>query len=135
MILTYLAGPFTASTPWEIEVNIRAAEEAAELILKARDDVSLIVPHSLSRCFVGRAGTPQYWYDATMRMLEACEAVVMIDRWQHSTGARNELRRAIQLGLSIYDSQVSFANGCPPISLQRATSILESAETIRRISV
>lgn len=110
MILAYLAGPFTADTPWGIERNIRAAEDAAELILTHRSDVSLIVPHMMGRNFVGRAGTPEYWYAATMRMLEACEAVVMLDNWQRSLGSRNEFLRAVVLGLPIYGSPEDAAN-------------------------
>jgi Domain of unknown function (DUF4406) len=114
MILAYLAGPFTADTPWGVEANIRQAELAAEEILQARDDVALLVPHSIGRHFVGRVGTPEYWYTATMRMLEACDAVVMLPGWQSSKGARNELSRALELGRDIWAGPGGFADKWPP---------------------
>lgn len=114
MILSYLAGPFTADTPWGIERNIRAAEDAAELILTHRSDVSLIVPHMMGRHFVGRASTPEYWYAATMRQMEACSELVLLPRWQGSKGSRAEFRRAHELGLKIYAAPEDLAfDGSP----------------------
>jgi len=126
MLLTYLAGPFTAPTPWGIERNIRRAEEAAEDIIRARDDVALIVPHSLGRCFVGRAGTPEYWYAATMRMMESCDAIVMLDGWHESVGSRAEFRRAHGLGLSIYGTEFDFAHRAPPLGDEAIHRIMET---------
>lgn len=128
MILAYIAGPFTADTPWGIERNIRAAEEAAEYILTHRDDVSLIVPHSLGRCFVGRAGTPEYWYRATMRMLEASQAVVLIDGWKSSRGARAEFRRAVELGITVYATPFEFVESLGPMSQEESASVLEGLD-------
>ena len=114
MILAYLAGPFTADTPWGIERNIREAESAAAFIITHRSDVSLVVPHMMGRNFVGRAGTAEYWYDATMRMLEACEALVLLPGWQGSNGSRAEFRRAHELGLKIYAAPEDLAfDGSP----------------------
>ncbi len=128
MILAYLAGPFTADTPWGVEANIRRAEQAAEDILKARDDVALLVPHSIGRHLVGRAGTPEYWYTATMRMLEACDAIVMLPGWQSSKGARNEISLALGRGIPIWDNPRDFAHVCPPAPREFLADALYRAE-------
>jgi hypothetical protein len=127
MILACLAGPFTADTPWGIERNIRAAEDAAELILKARDDVSLIVPHMMGRNFVGRAGTPEYWYTATMRQMEACSELVLLPAWQASKGSRDEFRRACGIKLRIYASPDDFA-------LVRQMTITEVTDVLKGLA-
>lgn len=102
MRLIYIAGPFTAVTPWGIEANIRAAEDFAAGIIAATEEVSCVVPHSMGRHFVGRAGSPAYWYAATMRQLEACDGVAFVEGWWESTGSRAEFRRAVELGLPVY---------------------------------
>lgn len=126
MILSYLAGPFTADTPWGIERNIRAAEDAAELILTHRSDVSLIVPHMMGRNFVGRAGTAEYWYAATMRQMEACSELVLLPAWQASQGSRDEFRRARELGLRIYACPEDFALTDTPMTTLEILRVLET---------
>lgn len=128
MKLVYLAGPFTASTPWGIEENIRAAESAAACILARRDDVALIVPHSIGRHFVGRAGTPGYWYAATMRMLEACEVIVMIDGWQKSSGSREEFKVAAGMGTQVFLSPDDFAANLRPLNEAEIARIMEAIQ-------
>lgn len=127
MKLVYVAGPFTDNTPWGIEANIRKAEETAACILLARDDWSLIVPHSLGRHFVGRAGTPEYWYASTMRMMEACSAICLVYGWQRSKGSRAEFRRAAELGIEIYEGHTDAIEGIC-MSENAIAMVLESLE-------
>lgn len=91
MKLVYIAGPYTAATDEEIEANILAAEELARRIIARTDKVACLVPHSIGRNFKRGPGSPQYWYDATLRMLEPCDALITVGNWRASKGTRNEV--------------------------------------------
>lgn len=101
MKLLYIAGPFTAPTPDGIEQNIRAAEAWARAIANACPNVYPVVPHSLGRHLLG-SGTEQYHYDGTLSLLDACDAIFLLENWRHSKGAISEANRAADAGKTTF---------------------------------
>ena len=44
----------------------------------------------------------QFWLDGTLELMRRCDAVVLVDGWQHSSGARGEIEEARKLGIKVY---------------------------------
>jgi hypothetical protein len=69
--LVYIAGPFTAATPWRVEQNVRRAEEAGLWV--AEHGAMPVIPHANTRYFHGEC-TPEFWYEGTLELLRRCAA-------------------------------------------------------------
>jgi len=100
MKTVYIAGPFTAPTPWLIENNVRRAEELS-LKVCALGNVVALCPHTMYRFFYGME-TANYWYEATLELLRRCDAIIMLNGWEQSTGAVGEHTEAIELSIPIF---------------------------------
>jgi hypothetical protein len=92
MIVVYIAGPYRASTPWEVERNIRRAEELAYEV--ASLGCVPVCPHSMYR-FFDRTLTDRAWLDICMELLERCDALLTVPGWEHSAGSRAEVDRLV----------------------------------------
>jgi hypothetical protein len=102
--LIYIAGKFRGPTAWDIEQNIRRAEEVGmEVALLGGAPV---IPHANMRFFRGTKDDA-FWLAATMAMLERCDAVMMVPNWPHSAGACAERDRAMELGLPVFESDTT----------------------------
>lgn len=88
--LVYIAGPYRASTPYQVERNIRAAEDLG-LIVAYAGGVP-VIPHSMFRYFDGLL-TDQYWLEATQTLMLECDRMVMLPGWETSEGSRAERER------------------------------------------
>jgi len=98
MLVVYVAGPFRAPTQWGIMQNVRRAEIAA-LQLWKRGFVP-IVPHSMTQYF--QAECPdEVWLSGCIRLLERCDAIYLLEGWEHSEGSRAEFKVAKEIGLII----------------------------------
>lgn len=96
MKVVYIAGPFRGPNAWEIEQNIRRAETLA---LEAwRCGVAVICPHTNTRFFQG-AADDHIWLDGDLEILRRCDAILMTDDWQRSSGARAEHDEALRCGI------------------------------------
>lgn len=94
MPVVYIAGPFTAPNAWEVEKNIRAAEEMGMEVAKL--GAMPLIQHTNTRFFNGTL-TPDFWYRGTMALLERSDAVMALPNWSKSSGATNEVARAREL--------------------------------------
>jgi hypothetical protein len=101
MTVVYIAGPFRGATGWEIEQNIRRAEALAFQV--AQLGAMPLCPHTNTRFFHGTI-TDEFWLDGTVELMSRCDGVVLTDDWFRSVGARQEVLRARQLGLPVFDS-------------------------------
>ena len=110
MKLVYVAGPFTGSNAWEIERNIRHAEDWGYLVSQA--GAWPVIPHSNTRFFHGSV-SEQMAYDGTMEMMRRCDAVVVAERHgvsgRFSTGVQKEIEEAMRLGLPILSDDTHWA--------------------------
>lgn len=90
MILVYVAGPFTAPTREGVEANIRRAVDLGVEVAKL--GAYPVIPHAnTSDPRFEHVQPYQFWIDATMAMLRPCEALITVDGWEKSSGARGEV--------------------------------------------
>ena len=101
MKLVYIAGKYTGKTMMETKRNILLAEEAAIYVLKQGNYP--VTPHLNTALFEFHCPEikEKFWYDATLDLLERCDAILMLPLWQDSHGARGEYMKAIELKLLI----------------------------------
>ena len=105
MLVIYVAGPFTGVNAWEVEQNIRRAEEIAFEIAKL--GAMPLCPHANTRFFHGTL-TPAFWYEGTLELLKRCDAIMMVSGWSRSQGAVREHDWAQANGMPIFlDTNIS----------------------------
>jgi hypothetical protein len=99
----YIAGPYRGKTHdyrsyFEIQGNIRQAEEAFAALAQA--GIGAFCPHTHSAHFEIKApdATPEYWYELDMKFLAHCDAILMLPGWEKSKGSLAERRWAINRG-------------------------------------
>ena len=99
--VVYVAGPFRGASAWEIEQNIRRAEELA---LEAwKTGVAVICPHINTRFFQG-AAPDNIWLEGDLELVRRSNAVLTTPDWQRSIGARKEVDLANELKLPVFHS-------------------------------
>lgn len=100
VIVVYVAGPFRAPTAWEIEQNIRRAENVGFLVAKI--GAVPVIPHTQYRFFQGSL-PDEFWLEATLEQLRRCDAVALVDGWQNSEGTGREIDAAKMLGIPVFE--------------------------------
>jgi nucleoside 2-deoxyribosyltransferase len=98
-MIIYLASPFRAATPWLVEQNVREVEKVA-LEVAFAGHVPL-APHVMYRAY-DKTLPDEFWLAATLRLLERCDAILMLPRWRESAGARAELKHAQSLKMPVF---------------------------------
>ena len=88
MKLVYVAGPFRGKNSWEVENNIRKAEQMGFEI--AEMGAIPIIPHTMYRFWDGTLND-EFWLACGIEMLVRCDAIFMNYGWMHSTGSKAEL--------------------------------------------
>jgi hypothetical protein len=90
VILCYIAGPFSGATRAHVEANIaRAVDLAVEV---AKLGAFPVCPHANTADSRFEHVQPyQFWIDATLAMLRPCEALITVEGWENSSGARGEV--------------------------------------------
>jgi nucleoside 2-deoxyribosyltransferase len=100
--LIYIAGPFRAPTPWEIEQNVRRAEEYA-LSVAQLGGIPLC-PHTMYR-FYQNSLTDEFWLEAGLVLLRRCDAVVVTVPYPDSlksAGTTAEIAEAESRGMPVF---------------------------------
>jgi hypothetical protein len=101
--LVYVAGKCNGSNDWEVEENIWRAREAGARVVRC--GAMPVVPHMNTARYGGLA--PEEWfYSATMALLEGCQGILLLDGWERSKGARGEYERATELDLPSFTEQL-----------------------------
>jgi hypothetical protein len=96
--LIYIAGPFTAPTPWGIAENVREAERWGLLV--AEHGGMPVIPHANTHLFHGQLDA-EFWYEGTMALMRACDGVFLMPRWRESRGALAEAQKATLCGIPV----------------------------------
>ncbi len=96
MRVVYIAGRYRGADAWEVERNIRKAEELAYAV--AECGAMPLCPHTNTRFFNDTLDA-QFWLDGTLELMRRCDAVMFTDDWQLSAGARGEHEEAERLNL------------------------------------
>lgn len=99
--LVYIAGPYRAPTPWQVEQNIRVATDAAAQVWAA--GLWALCPHANTARMEGLTSDENF-LAGTMEMLRRCDAVMLVEGWERSRGAQAEALEAERLGLPILRS-------------------------------
>lgn len=111
MKLVYIAGPFSAPTPWGVHTNVAKAERVAARV--AELGAMPVCPHTNTANFVGIQDY-DFWCEGTMRLLEVCDAIVMVECWGQSAGSCKEHKQAIERNMPIfYASRDGLLHGEP----------------------
>lgn len=88
MKVVYIAGKFRGNSAWEVELNIREAEELAFRVWKA--GYVALCPHTNTRFFDG-ALPNHVWLDGDIELLKRCDALITATNWESSSGAKAEV--------------------------------------------
>lgn len=99
MRVVYIAGPFTGQTAWEVEQNVRRAEEVGLDV--ANLGAMPLIPHCNSRFFHGQINET-FWYEGTLELLKRCDAMLVTGVWGSSVGVMAELDLAENLGIPCF---------------------------------
>lgn len=99
MKVIYIAGPFTAPTSWQRELNVRRAEELGFVIAEA--GAMPLIPHANTRYFEGTM-TPEFWYEGTLELLRRCDAVAVCAGYVGSRGTGLEIAEAARRGMPVF---------------------------------
>lgn len=99
--LIYIAGRFSAPNREGVEANIRAAELVGLEVAKLGGYP--LIPHSNTSHPEFEAVQPyDFWIDATKAMLCTCEALILVEGWEQSSGARGEKLLAEERGMPVF---------------------------------
>ena len=102
MKLAYIAGPFRANLPLDVERNVRRAEELAYAVAE-KFKIMPLCPHTNNR-FFDKTLTDDFWLEGTTELMLRCDLVVLVFRTAPlvSAGTRAEVKRAREVGIPVY---------------------------------
>jgi hypothetical protein len=106
MKLGYIIGPFRADTPWEVEQNVRNAEQLGFAVMRL--GAFPIIPHANTR-FFDKQATDEFWLNGTRELLErAADFGITVEAiglpWLHSSGSVDEVTRSAGLSIPVFHS-------------------------------
>ena len=103
--LVYIAGPFSATTPWDTHLNVLAAEKISAQLNSRCYNAMAICPHTNSEHQVGIQDS-KYWLDCTLELMRRCDAVLVInddpEKLAKSVGSQGEIKEATHLGIPVF---------------------------------
>ena len=99
MKVVYIAGPFRADNAWEIEQNVRSAEELALQVW--RMGAAVICPHANTRFFDG-AADDGLWLRGDVEILKRCDAVLVVPNSGMSRGTATEIEVAKVYNIPVF---------------------------------
>lgn len=98
MKVIYVAGKFSGPNAWEVEKNIRRAEEVSLELWSA--GFAVICPHTNTRFFDGALPIKTF-LAGDLEILNRCDAIFMLSNWRDSAGACGERLHAAAKGLVV----------------------------------
>lgn len=104
MKLIYIAGPFRGKNSWEMENNIRRAEELVLAAWKA--GFAVICPHTNTRFYQG-AAPDNVWLDGDLEILRRCDGVILVENWEKSEGTKAEIKEAKNRQIPVFQDVTS----------------------------
>ncbi len=101
MKVIYISGKFRGPNAWEIELNIRAAEELALEVWRL--GAAALCPHANTRFFQG-AAHDELWLDGDLEFVRRCDAMLMVPNWKTSQGSIKERGLALSINQPVFYS-------------------------------
>ena len=110
MKAVYVAGAMNGSNILEVLENIeRGISLGGEV---AKYGMAPFVPHfDVAFALRGIQLPMQFYYDYTMEFLTRCDCVVVCSKSENSTGTKNEIAKAKELGIPVYYSMWELRQG------------------------
>lgn len=99
MKVVFVAGPYRASSEWNVLVNIRQAELLALEVWKL--GACALCPHKNTAHF-GGAAPDELWLEGARELMRRSDAVVCTPRWNESVGAQGEVSLALEMGIPVF---------------------------------
>jgi hypothetical protein len=99
MKVIYIAGPFRGKNAWEIENNVRYAENVGFKIMNLGH--MPLIPHSNTRYFHGTLPC-DFFIQGTLELMRRCDAVLLIGKWEQSQGSLGEKSEAERLKIPVF---------------------------------
>ena len=98
--LVYIAGPYASDQgAYGIRRNV---EEAAALAVKAMEaGFFVICPHTMTHDLDGGKLTEEFFLAQGLKLLEKCDAVLLVSGWKYSKGTQKEIQRGKELGIPV----------------------------------
>jgi len=112
--VVYTAGPFRAkngdSDPKnkEVQKNIQHAIDVSKKLIK--NGILAMCPHANTHFEMPNGTSPEIFLHGDLKLIMSCDAILMLDRWWESEGARVEGDFAKFLGMPIYFETKFFVN-------------------------
>jgi len=97
--VVYVAGPYSAPSHVERELNIVQARTVGAAIVRL--GAVPFIPHSNTAHFDDVA-SPEFFYAAGLEFLHRSDAVFMGPFWEKSSGSLLELREAGRVGIPVF---------------------------------
>jgi len=103
MKVAFIAGPFRGKNAWEVEQNIRRAEEVGFEVAKL--GIMPLIPHTNTRFFDGTL-TDEFWLEGTQELLKRADMVVLTspDAPKVSEGTFGEVELSGTINIPVYES-------------------------------
>lgn len=106
MKVVYVGGPFRGKNHWDIEQNIRRAEQMA-LAVWATKKAAAVCPHTMCR-FYQNALEDDVWLVGLLEVMRHCDALLLVDGWPDSEGTLEEIKVAKEMGMPVFESMNEF---------------------------
>jgi hypothetical protein len=99
--IVFICAPYTARCGRDVAFNIRLARDYARQL--AANELGFICPHTNS-ANMHDIGELDYWYQMYLTILEQCDALLVVGRWQASVGCQAEIAFAIKHSIPTFYS-------------------------------
>ena len=98
-LVVYIAGPYRAPTLAGVFANIQRARLVAQEL--AKHGIFFFCPH-LNSAFMDGLNDDNYFLDFGLEMLRRCDAVLVLEGSEYSTGTKGEIAQAHQEGPPVF---------------------------------
>jgi len=119
MKLIYISGKYSDINFWKVDFNIRKAKNEAIALIRevGRHGYFPITPHLNTGHFEEREEmfegvNFEYWLNGTIELLKRCDAMLLLDNWEDSNGAKKEIEIAVANGMPVYYSIEELKKAC-----------------------
>jgi hypothetical protein len=113
----YVTGKFRALTPYQIELNIRRAEDLALQV--ARLGGIPVCPHTMYR-FYQHSLPDQFWIEATLSLLTTCHAMVVDQPYIYiadSVGTTGEIKLCTEKSVPLFYDDPTVPNNTTALAI------------------
>ena len=100
MIKVYVAGPYSADNILDVLKNIRTGVSAATLLLQ--NGFAVYCPFVDFQFGLSDSLPMDVYKNNSLAFLDSCDVILMLPNWEHSKGAREELKVAMFKNMRVF---------------------------------